>query len=102
MSQATEREESARADWRDDPERWATERGRFIKRTTQLDDTDAEIVAYAELGFSSAGIAKKIELGHSTVKSHFEEIKDNAVTSVLMTRKPDQLAIRSPIGLEGL
>jgi hypothetical protein len=94
--------DGARVSWREDPDRWAVERARYVERVTPLDDTDAEIVAYAELGFSSAGIAKRVGLGHSTVTAHFEDIEADCGPTVLLARKPDELDIKTGVGLEGL
>jgi hypothetical protein len=88
--------------WREDEDRWTTERARYVEQTTPLDRTDAEIVAWAELGYSHAGISKAVELGPSTVKSHFDEIEAVVGPTALMTRKPDELALRSTVGLEGV
>jgi hypothetical protein len=86
--------------WEAEPDRWARERARYIDRTTDLNRSEAEIVAYAELGYSSSGIAKAIGLGASTVRSKFDDIDDVDPTA-LLSRRPDELAIRVPIGVDG-
>jgi hypothetical protein len=50
----------------------AKERGRYIAATTALRDAEAEAIAYSELGFSEAGIAKKIDSTTSTVGEYLD------------------------------
>jgi hypothetical protein len=52
--------------------REARERGRFIARTTALSGKQARAVAYAELGFSASGIARRIDSTASTVTRYLE------------------------------
>jgi hypothetical protein len=51
-----------------DPERWAKHRSRYIQRTTDFDSTDADVISWAELGYSHSGIAKKIDISRSAIK----------------------------------
>lgn len=51
-------------------ERLAYERARYLEATSDLSAAEADAVAYAELGYSSSGIAKKIDSGESTVKAY--------------------------------
>lgn len=53
-------------------ERLAHERARYLEATTNLRAAEADAVAYAELGYSSSGIAKQIDSGESTVRSYLE------------------------------
>jgi hypothetical protein len=48
-------------------ERRASERARYLAATTDLADREAEAVAYSELGYSHAGIAKHVDSTESTV-----------------------------------
>jgi len=88
-------------DWRGGEEarqRWADRRQQYLKRATPLDETDAEIVAWSELGYSSAGIAYKVDLGESTVRSHLKEIADKHGERAIYALRPDQLALEAPLG----
>ena len=87
-------------EWDTDPERWALRRARYIGRTTALESTQARIVAFAELGYSHSGIAKHVDVSASTVKSKFDEIDDVDPTA-LLSRRPDELVVESPIGVDG-
>ena len=53
-------------------ERLAHKRARYLEATTNLRTAEADAVAYAELGYSSSGIAKQIDSGESTVRSYLE------------------------------
>lgn len=53
-----------------DTDRRATRRAAFLEQTTRLSEREARALAYSELGFSSAGIAKQIDASQSTVKTY--------------------------------
>ena len=86
--------------WEAEPERWAKERGRYIERTTDFDQTEAEIIAFAELGFSHSGIGKRVDVTESTVVAKFDEIDDVDPTA-LLSRRPDELGRKRPVGVDG-
>lgn len=86
--------------WDAEPHRWARERARYIDRATELGRTEAKIVAYAELGYSSSGLAKHVDVSASTVKSKFNDIDDVDPTA-LLSRRPSELQVTSPIGVAG-
>jgi hypothetical protein len=87
-------------DWNSDPERWTTHRARYIKRTTDFDDTAASIIAWAEIGYSHHGIGHELDVSRSTVKSRMDAIDERDPTA-LMTRHPDEIRVKSPVGVEG-
>ena len=86
--------------WDAEPERWAKERARYIDRTTDFDRTEAEIIAFAELGFSHSGIGKRASVTESTVVAKFDEIDDVDPTA-LLSRRPDELGRERPVGVAG-
>ena len=86
--------------WEAKPERWARERARYIDRTTDFDRTEAEIIAFAELGYSHSGIGKHVDVTESTVVSKFDDI-DDADPTALLSRRPDELRRESPVGVTG-
>jgi hypothetical protein len=59
-----------------DDDRAATERARYLDRTTSLDRDHAEAVAYAELGYSDAGIAKRMPVTEATVTAWLDAVAD--------------------------
>lgn len=99
MSSLTNPHDGVSADWRSDPHDWATKRARYVKRTTPLEEADAEIVAYAELGYSASGIASAVGLTDSTVTDHFDDIESACGPTALMSRTPEELELRSDVGL---
>ena len=57
---------------RSDHERLAHERAQFLQRQTDLRPPEAEAVAWSELCYSDAGIAKRIDTSASTVGDYLE------------------------------
>jgi len=55
-----------------DEDRQAVERARYLSRTTDLRRRVCETIAYAERGYSSAGIAKKIDATEGTVSNYLD------------------------------
>jgi hypothetical protein len=91
-------------DWRTDPDRWVKHRSRYIERTTDFDNTDAEVIAWAELGYSHSGIAQEIDISRSATKSRMERIDDQFdcdYDSALWSRWADNIAVQSPVGIDG-
>lgn len=86
--------------WDAEPERWARERARYIRRTTDFDATEAEIIAFAELGYSHSGVAKCVDVTESTVVAKFDEIDDVDPTA-LLSRRPGELGRKRPVGVDG-
>lgn len=82
-------------DHRENEKRWVDRRTSYLKRATALDETDAEIITHSELGYSSSGIAKQIDLGESTVRAHLEEIADTHGPQACWARRADELAIEA-------
>lgn len=56
----------------EDDDRYATQRATSLARITDLRRTEAEAIAYSERGYSSSGIAKRMDTTESTVKSYLE------------------------------
>jgi hypothetical protein len=79
-------------------------RSQYIKRTTDFDSTDAEVIAWGEIGYSHSGIAKKIDISRSATKarmSRIDEQFDCEYDSALWTRRPGYIEMRSPVGIDG-
>jgi len=57
-----------------DEERQATKRARYLERTTDLRRRVCKALAYSELGYSTGGIAKKIDANEGTVANYLERV----------------------------
>lgn len=55
-----------------DDDRYATQRGRYLAKTTDLRKPEAEAVAYTERGYSFDGVAKRMDTSESTVKDYMQ------------------------------
>ena len=53
-------------------ERYATRRTSYLARTTELRRPEANAVAWSELGYTHAGITKRIDSSEGTVKQYLE------------------------------
>jgi hypothetical protein len=86
--------------WDDNPERWTKHRARYIERTTEFDATSSMIIAWAEIGCSHHGIGSNVDVSTSTVRSRMDEI-DAVDPTALLTRLPDEIEVKSPVGIRG-
>jgi predicted transcriptional regulator len=73
-----------------DENRFATQRGRLLARTTDLREKEALAVAYAELGYSINGVSKNIDASESTVKEYLEKATALYGMEIALTINPDQ------------
>jgi len=80
----------------DADDRAATERARYLDRTTSLDRDRAEAVAYAELGFSDAGIANRITVTEGTVTAWLDEVADRFGVEAVHATPADDRGDLSP------
>lgn len=53
-------------------ERYATQRARYLARSTNLRKIEGEAVAFAERGYSANGIAKKMDTSASTAQGYLK------------------------------
>jgi DNA-binding CsgD family transcriptional regulator len=58
-----------------DDDRYATQRGRYLAKTTTLRKPEAEAVAYAELGYSRYGISTQMGKNEGTVKDYLHRVQ---------------------------
>lgn len=73
-------------DWRENPERWVERRAEYLSSTdVALRETVAEAVAWSELGYSSTGIAKKMDVGDSTAKKYLDRASQKYAGILLQT-----------------
>lgn len=101
MSTGTAKQRGGTQLWNNDPDQWAKKRSRYIKRACEFDDTDAKIIAWAELGYSHSGITKQVDICKSTVRSRMSDI-DEIDDTALWSRLPRELEIQSPVGNLGV
>lgn len=53
-------------------DRYAAERARVLERTTPLREPEARALAYSELGYSTSGIARRVDVSRGTVREYLE------------------------------
>jgi DNA-binding CsgD family transcriptional regulator len=78
-----------------DEDRYTTQRGRYIAKTTDLREPEAKAVAYSERGYSFDGIAKELDTGESTVQGYIERAMAlyglEAAETILPSEEPEDL-----------
>lgn len=73
-----------------DDDRYATQRSRYLARTTELRRPEAKAVAYMELGYSHRGAAERLDTTESTVQSYLERAMARYGLEVTETLLPDE------------
>lgn len=73
-----------------DDDRYATQRGRYLAKTTELRLPEAKTVAYSERGYSHYGIAKRLDTTESTVKTYAEGALALYGLEIMETLLPDE------------
>lgn len=73
-----------------DDDRYATQRGRYISRATELREPEAKAVAYSERGYSRHGIAKSIDRNENTVQDYLERAQARYGLNSILTLFPNQ------------
>lgn len=67
-------------------EQYVRKRRQYLRRRTELRDPLPEALAYREIGYSSSGIAKKLDTRKQTVEKWMEEIADVYGEGAIETR----------------
>lgn len=82
-----------------DDDRWATERARYLERTTDLRKKEALALAYSELGYSRSAIAdeERLDSTKSTVKGWHERIGAQYGIHALNAKNPDDLEVQASL-----
>lgn len=70
-------------------DRYTTQRGRYLARTTDLREPEAEAVSYSELGYSISGISKKMDVSQSTIQEYLEKAMALYGLEIAETLLPD-------------
>lgn len=86
MTEAKLSEEEIKEQYPEDIDRWAKKRGQYLASTTDYNENKLQALAYAELGYSEAGISKRVDVTSSTVKSWFEDIEKEYGATVFYPR----------------
>ena len=76
---------------RSDLETRANERARYIEATTDLSSSEADAVAYSELGYSESGIAKQIDSTASTVGTYLDRVVAQYGPEAAHAKRPSEL-----------
>jgi hypothetical protein len=78
-------------------DRAAEERARYLDRTTDLKRRKCLAVAYAELGYSDAGIAGAIDSTKATVTKYLDEVADRYGAEAVYPKMPDDRGDLVPV-----
>lgn len=73
-----------------DDDRYATQRSRYLAKTTELRKPEAKAVAYTERGYSFDGVAKQMDTSESTVKDYMQRAMALYGLEVTETLLPDE------------
>lgn len=73
-----------------DDHRYATQRGRYLARITDLREPEAKAIAYTELGYSFNGLAKHLDTSESTVKDYMGKAMALYGLGITETLLPEQ------------
>jgi DNA-binding CsgD family transcriptional regulator len=72
-----------------DGDRRAEKRARYLDRTTSLERREALTVAYSELGYSSHGIADKLDATPGTVSTYLDRATARFGPQAVLQHAPD-------------
>lgn len=85
-----------------DADRAALERSRYLVATTDLTEREARALAYREMGYSSSGIAQKLERTPGTVTTYLDRIVAQYGLDAVETKLPEQRGNLSEVTPERL
>jgi hypothetical protein len=80
-----------------DEERAAVERARYLDRTTDLRRRVCEAIAYAELGYSSGGIADRIDATEGTARKYLSRAIAHLGPEATFARAKDDRGKLQPV-----
>lgn len=84
--------------WRRDVARWAERRASYVQSTRGIEHKYAVTLAFAELGFSSSGIAKRSQLTEPTVRAYLDELAGRFGEPAVYAKRPDEIGVEADIG----
>ena len=76
---------------RSDLQTRANERARYIEATTDLSGSEADAVAYSELGYSESGIATQIDSTASTVGTYLDRVVAQYGPEAAHAKRPSEI-----------
>lgn len=79
--------------YRQDEQRWVDRRAQYLRREYGLRDRLARTLAWSDLGYSSSGIAKRVNSTESTVRGYFDEAAERFGPYAVWAKTETQLAI---------
>jgi hypothetical protein len=80
-----------------DENRWVARRAELLKHRDGLKAAVAETVAWHELGYSSSGVAKRVNVTAATVRSYLDDVEEQYGREAASCRRRDRLAIDAPL-----
>lgn len=79
--------------YRQDEQRWVERRAQYLQREYGLRDRLARTLAWSDLGYSSSGIAKRVDSTETTVRSYLDEATERFGPYAVWAKTETQLAI---------
>jgi hypothetical protein len=79
--------------YRHDEQRWVDRRAQFLQREYGLRDRRSRTLAWSDLGYSSSGIAKRVDSTESTVRGYLDEASERFGPYAAWAKTETQLAI---------
>lgn len=83
--------------FRRDHGRYVVERTAYLTRATNLPEERAAVLAWAELGYTHSGIAKRVEQDEPTVRGYLDDIEARYGASTASYTPFDERAIDAPL-----
>jgi hypothetical protein len=90
--------EAAGSLWREDFQRWAVRRAKYVQSARDIEYKYAITLAYSELGFSSSGIAKRSQLTEPTVRAYLDELAEQFGEPTVYAKRSGEIDVEADIG----
>jgi hypothetical protein len=86
---------------RRDPSRWVDRRSQYITQEYGVRERLARAKAWSELGYSSSGIGKRLDVTEGTARSYLDEIEERWCWSAAFAKAESELVIEAEVGSGG-
>jgi len=80
-----------------DEDRWVGRRRQILRRRDGLDTRVATAIAWHELGYTSAGVAKRIGSTAGTVRGYFDRVADEHGPAAVVIKRETELGVHAPL-----
>jgi len=80
-----------------DEDRWVGRRRQILRRRDGLGTRIATAIAWHELGYTSAGVAKQIGSTAGTVQGYFDHVADEHGPAAAVIKRESELGVHSPL-----